>query len=59
MAEAGLIFEGKTGLSCVNYVPIVYGDAKQGIIQMGMFQSLADNYLTFSQAVNNGKLCEN
>ncbi len=58
MNEAAKILETNLGLSGVQYVPFSYEDARQGMMQMGMSENLADNYVTFTKAVNEGRLYE-
>ena len=58
MQEAAGIIGEALGKPDLPYVAFDYEDAKQGMMQMGMSESLAAGYVTFSQAVNDGRLYE-
>lgn len=58
MADAAGIIGDALNTDNLPYVPFEYEDAKQGMMEMGMSESLADAYVTFSQAVNEGRLYE-
>jgi len=46
------------GKEDLTFVRFPYEGAREGMVQMGMSPSLADNYIEFCKAVNDGKLYE-
>jgi len=56
MQEAASILGNAIGKDDLPYVRFPYEDAQQGMVQMGMSPSLAEQYVKFCKSLNEGKL---